>query len=355
MNGYLAQSSLGLIAALVMVGAAVRAMRRRKLTFSLFSLWVLVALFVGLAAPVSKLARNVAQEAGVSPSGVVLGFSVSILLVALWRISLDVSNLRRVVATLATHTAGQSTQFAPFGGQGVAVVLPAFNEQATVEEVVRSIRAGGHTCIVVDDGSSDATARLAQIAGATVLRHPTNLGVGAALRTGFGYAAAHGYEAVVQCDADGQHPVASIDALIHVWRTSGSDLVVGSRFAAGGSYSESMSPVRKGVIQCLAWYASRTCATPMTDPTSGFRILSRDLATVVAGELGDHYLADTFELIVRAARAGYTVTETQADMRGRQGGVASARGSRLVLYTARVVVVTVLHLAPSLSRPNRTT
>jgi glycosyltransferase involved in cell wall biosynthesis len=204
---------------------------------------------------------------------------------------------------------------------------------------------------VVDDGSTDKTAQIAISAGATVLRHPTNLGVGAALRTGFGFAAMQGFEAVVQCDADGQHPVRSISALIDVWRATGADLVVGSRFANGGSYTEAISPIRRGVIRGLAWYATRSCHTPITDPTSGFRILSSDLAGVVANELGDHYLADTFELIVRAARAGYIVRETQVDMRGRQGGVASARGSRLALYTTRVVLVTALHLAPSLSRP----
>lgn len=350
MNGYLAQSAIGAAAALVLMIFAVRAMRRQRLTFSLFTLWLFVAFLIGLAAPVSKLAQDLAEEAGVSPSGVVLGVSVSILLLALWRISLDVSTLRRIVATLTTNMATRVGDAGANSTAAIAVVVPAFNEAATVGRVVDSIRSAGYACIVVDDGSTDATARLAGTAGANVLRHPTNLGVGAALRTGFGFAASHGYEAVVQCDADGQHPPQSIQALVDAWRSGKGDLVIGSRFAVGGSYTESISFVRRAVIQSLARYSTKVCGTTITDPTSGFRILSNELAKVVSAELGDHYLADTFELVVRTARAGYAVSEVEVAMIGRQGGVASARGSKLALYTTRVVLVTLLHLSPALSK-----
>ena len=354
MNGYLAQSAIGLAVALVLTAFAVRAMRSRRLTFSLFTLWVFVAFLIGLAAPMSRLAQDLAKEAGVSPSGVVLGVSVGILLLALWRISLDVSTLRRIVATLTTHLATQVVETSAEKSDSIAVVVPAFNEATTVETVVHSVRSAGYACIVVDDGSTDATARLAGAAGATVLRHPTNLGVGAALRTGFGFAASHGYDAIVQCDADGQHPTGSIEALVRAWRSGRGDLVIGSRFASGGSYTESVSFVRRAVIRWLAGYATKVCGTTISDPTSGFRVISNDLAKVVSTELGDHYLADTFELVVRTARAGYVVSEVEVDMIGRQGGVASARGSKLALYTTRVVLVTMLHLSPALSKRSAT-
>src|SRR5262245_27319874 len=92
----------------------------------------------------------------------------------------------------------------------VLVVVPAFREATTVGEVVCAVRAAGFDCVVVDDGSPDGTTAVARAAGATVLRLAVNLGVGAALRCGFRYAESHGYDAVVQCDADGQHPPQAI-------------------------------------------------------------------------------------------------------------------------------------------------
>lgn len=86
------------------------------------------------------------------------------------------------------------------------ILVPAFNEQATIGEVVGEIKRLGFDVAVIDDGSSDKTAEIAENAGATVLKMRINLGVGGALRCGFRYAVAEGYESVIQCDADGQHP-----------------------------------------------------------------------------------------------------------------------------------------------------
>ncbi len=106
-----------------------------------------------------KLAQDLAEEAGLSPSGVVLGVSVSILLLALWRISLDVSTLRRIVATLTTNMATRVGDAGANSTTAIAVVVPAFNEARG--RVVDTIRSARLACIVVDDGSTNATARLA--------------------------------------------------------------------------------------------------------------------------------------------------------------------------------------------------
>ena len=113
----------------------------------------------------------------------------------------------------------------------VLVIIPALNEEATVAEVVASV--SGHLdadILVVDDGSRDLTAERAVAAGATVLRHPFNLGVGAALRTGFQYARDEGYQIAVQLDADGQHDPADAKRLVDLVADGTADLVVGSRF-----------------------------------------------------------------------------------------------------------------------------
>jgi len=113
------------------------------------------------------------------------------------------------------------------------VIIPALNEEETVAAVVRG--ALDHLdadILVVDDGSHDRTAIAAAAAGATVLRHPFNLGVGAALRTGFRYAADQGYQVVAQVDADGQHEVTDAKRLVELVTNGEADLAVGSRFGS---------------------------------------------------------------------------------------------------------------------------
>lgn len=348
MSGYLGQSILGALAAMVAVFFSVRAFRSRRLTFSLLMLWMLIAVLLSAAVPTSGLVRRLAPNVGVSPSGLLLGISVTILLVALFRLSVDVSGLRRTVGLMSAAVARLSAEGAAVTGSParVAVLLPALNEEASIAAVLDSLAAMGLQAIVVDDGSTDQTGEIARRHGAIVLRHPTNMGVGAALRTGFSFAAANEYGAVVQCDADGQHNTASITSLLSLLSSGGYDLVVGTRFGDGGSYSGKVSILRRVAIRWLSTYASREAGTVISDPTSGFRAFSPRLAAVLGREIGDHYLADTFELIVRSARAGYRVVEAGTEMNERQGGQASVRGARLLLYTVRVAIVTGFHLAP---------
>jgi len=110
------------------------------------------------------------------------------------------------------------------------VLIPALNEQATIRDVVLGVIDHGFDVVVINDGSGDNTAEFARAAGATVLNLRVNLGVGGALRCGFRYAVNNGYRSVVQCDADGQHPISHIQKLIDVSNQTSSHLVIGSRF-----------------------------------------------------------------------------------------------------------------------------
>ena len=142
------------------------------------------------------------------------------------------------------------------GPAKVLVVIPALNEEASVRRVVEEVHAAGYPAVVVDDGSVDRTAEVADEAGAIVLRLPVNLGVGGALRCGFRYAVTHGYTVVVQCDADGQHDPAQIAKLLDALETGPADLVIGSRFVAGDRHY-SVGRVRQAVMGRLARMASR--------------------------------------------------------------------------------------------------
>jgi len=154
----------------------------------------------------------------------------------------------------------------------VLVIIPALNEEATVAEVVASV--SGHLdadILVVDDGSRDLTAERAVAAGATVLRHPFNLGVGAALRTGFQYARDEGYQIAVQLDADGQHDPAAIATLLAA--LDDADFVIGSRF--GGTASYDVGRTRRRAMRLLQFTMRLLSGRTFTDTSSGFRAFSR--------------------------------------------------------------------------------
>lgn len=236
--------------------------------------------------------------------------------------------------------------------QRVLVLVPAYDEQECIAGVVRDVTGAGWPCLVVDDGSTDRTAELAEAAGATVLRLPINLGVGGALRTGFRYATAHGYDCVVQVDADGQHVADHIRELLDALDAgaTSADIAIGSRFAAGGDHP--MSRVRRWCIRLLSFVIARSGGVRVTDPTSGFRAIRRPLLDAFAGDFPHHYLGDTFEAVLVAARRGYRIVEVPVSMRERQGGRPSADLSALVQAMLRAC--TILFTGTTFDLPPRT-
>ncbi len=229
------------------------------------------------------------------------------------------------------------------------VVIPAFNEVACIADVVRAVLAQGWRALVIDDGSSDGTGDAARAAGASVLTLPINLGVGGALRTGFRYAVERGERCVVQVDADGQHDAAQISTLIAELGAVDADMVVGSRFAGGGTHA--MGRVRRWSISFLAAVAAKTSGVRFTDPTSGFRAIRSPLLEAFAADFPQYYLGDTWEATMVAARRGYRITEVPVSMRQRQGGSPSAD-----LYgsiRSMVRAVSTLVIGPSFDVPER--
>lgn len=225
----------------------------------------------------------------------------------------------------------------------VLVVVPALNEEHSVGPVVRDLHAAGFTCVVIDDGSIDRTPQEASEAGARVVRLPFNLGVGGALRCGFRYAIDHGYSVVVQCDADGQHPPTEIRRLLEAQNETGAHLVIGSRFLSGAPVYP-VGRVRRLVMRCLSGLVRMTTGMHLTDTTSGFRCIAAPLLHEFAVSYPVHYLGDTFEAAIVAARAGYRVVETPVEIRERRSGVASARPLAAVRFLVRAVVATIVGL-----------
>lgn len=218
------------------------------------------------------------------------------------------------------------------------MLVPAWNEEPSIAGVIDELAALGLDLLVIDDGSKDRTAIVAEQRGAKVVSMPINLGVGAALRCGFRYAVEHRYRAVIQVDADGQHPTDSINLLLSYANDSEAHLVIGSRFAADTAGME-VGRLRRLVMTMLARSATRACRSPITDATSGFRIIREPLLSQFAHTFPTHYLGDTYEAIVSAGRAGYTVREIPVRMRDRQHGKSSASAVAAIRLTARAAIL----------------
>ncbi len=223
------------------------------------------------------------------------------------------------------------------------VVMPAFNEEASVGDVVAEVRAKlpGVDCLVVDDGSADATSERARNAGAAVATLPFNLGVGGAMRLGFRYALEHGYENVVQIDADGQHdpcrrPRAPLGARGR-----------GHRARCPVRGRRRLRRPRSATLghELFATTISRIAHTKLTDTTSGFRASGPRAVALFAQHYPAEYLGDTLESLVIASRSGLRIRQVPVAMRPRAGGIPSHNPLRAAAYLGRATLALVFALA----------
>lgn len=233
--------------------------------------------------------------------------------------------------------------------QATLVVVPARNEAATVGTVVAAVTALGLPCLVIDDTSEDDTGAIARAAGARVVRMPVNLGVGAALRTGFRFAVAHGYKRVVQCDGDGQHPPEQIPQLLEAQSRTGAHLLIGSRFVESGE-SFPLGRARRSTMRMLSRLVRLRTGVTVSDTTSGFRSISEPLLSSFVQSFPTHYLGDTFEAVLVAARSGYVVAEEPVRMTARESGSSSAGFAGSIRFVLRAVVVAVSGLTFRIDR-----
>ena len=213
-------------------------------------------------------------------------------------------------------------------------IVPAHNEQGSVAAVIEEIRAvdPGLHVVVVDDGSTDDTSRVARRAGAEVVRLPYNLGIGGAMQTGFQYARDHGFQLAVQVDGDGQHDPRELPALVEPLLDGKADMVVGSRFAAASGYRGPRS--RRLGIQLFAWAVSLLVRQRVTDTTSGFRALNRRAIVLFAADYPHDY--PEVEATVLVFRHKLRMVEVPVRMRTRASGRSSITPFRSLYYMVKV-------------------
>ncbi|MGC9317121.1 MAG: glycosyltransferase family 2 protein [Armatimonadota bacterium] len=233
------------------------------------------------------------------------------------------------------------------------IVMPAYNEAENIASTIARARlaAPDLDIVVVDDGSTDNTLRVALEAGATVLPLPVNLGYGGALQVGFMYAEANDYDEVVQLDADGQHEPACIPDLLNALRSGELDLVIGSRFLDGGDYRPSRA--RALGMAVMRWLTRVTTGKNITDPTSGFQAVNRTAISLYASDVYPSDYPDA-DVLIMIHRAGLRVGEIPVRMYDREAGQSMHSGLlKPIWYMFKMLLsigLTLLRKPPELAR-----
>jgi polyprenyl-phospho-N-acetylgalactosaminyl synthase len=205
------------------------------------------------------------------------------------------------------------------------VVIAAFNEANVIREVVTEVVRGGWSVVVVDDGSSDATATEAKVPGAIVLKHRINLGQGAALQTGIDYALRRGATAIVTFDADGQHDAADIPLLVAA--LADHDIALGSRFLGR---VEGASDRRMAMLRTATKVSNRLSGIELTDSHCGLRAFRASAAPAL--RISQNRMAHASELLrniktsgLRLVEVPVTIKYTEHSKSKGQGGIQAVR------------------------------
>ena len=228
------------------------------------------------------------------------------------------------------------------------IIVPAYNEASNIAGVIKELHQVDTDLdiLIVNDGSTDATSRLARgYEDVVVVDLPKNLGIGGAVQTGFKYAARQGYRQAMQFDGDGQHLAAEIPKMLKTLEQSRCQMVIGSRFIEKNDGFRSTFVRRLG-IRIFDRLNSLLIRQRITDNTSGFRLYDRDAIEFLAL----HYPVDypEPEAVILLGKNGFRISEVAVEMRQRQGGDSSISGIRGLYYMVKVVLAI---LMTALRRP----
>lgn len=222
----------------------------------------------------------------------------------------------------------------------VLIIIPAYNEENNIVKTINSIRNleiknYEIDYIVINDGSIDNTLLVLRDNKINHLNLINNLGIGAAMQTGYKYANYHNYDYAVQFDGDGQHNAKYISVLLKDLSDNNVDLSVGSRFVAQLSEFRS-TKIRQFGIAFLSFLIKITCKETIKDVTSGFRMCNNDVISEFASSYPDDYPEP--ESLVVLLKKGYKINEVAVEMNEREHGVSSINKIKSIYYMIKVSI-----------------
>jgi len=245
---------------------------------------------------------------------------------------------------------------APAQRPRVVLVIPAYNEEKNIENVLIEIQKLSQSKpeweiipIIVNDGSTDQTEltlnRLSDKYSFRAINLPVNLGIGGAVQAGFRYAVSLNPDVVLQLDGDGQHPPHEIPKIVTPILDDNADVVVGSRYVAGAGGVVS-SHLRHFGTSCFSMLLKLLVRVKITDATSGFRAFSIDASDFIARCYPDDY--PEVQAYVPLARSGFSIQEVAVNMRPRVGGTSSITALRSFYYMIKVAFATMVDVVRTL-------
>ena len=205
---------------------------------------------------------------------------------------------------------------------GIWAIIAAFNEESVIRGVVEELHHYVSNIVVIDDGSSDATAREALAADAIVLRHSLNLGQGAALQTGIEFALQQSADIIVTFDADGQHDPKDIDVMETLRRERGVDMVLGSRFIGR---AERLPLMRRLFLILARIFTNITTGVWLTDTHNGLRLMTSSAARRL--QITQNRMAHASEIIDQIRR--HQISFVEAPVTIRYTEYSLAKGQKL--------------------------
>lgn len=214
------------------------------------------------------------------------------------------------------------------------VIIPAYNESESIIGTIEAIKktAPEYDYVVINDCSTDDTLEICRRNGYECIDLPVNLGIGGAVQTGYRYAAENGYDIAVQIDGDGQHDPAFLSRMEKVLFDHGADMVIGSRFIENEGFQSSFA--RRMGISYFTKLIRFLTGAQITDPTSGFRMVGKELVELFAQDYPWDYPEP--ESVVEVLLLKKKVVEIPVIMKERQGGISSIQTRRSIYYMIKV-------------------
>ena len=219
----------------------------------------------------------------------------------------------------------------------VLIIIPAYNEEKSLKRVIDHLKqcCPQYDYVIVNDGSSDRTKEICEENRYQVIHHPVNMGLAEAMRTGMVYALEHGYDMVLQFDADGQHLPEYIEDMVTLMDETGCDIVIASR------YKGAKMPFRMRTLgsKMITAAIRLTTGKSLTDPTSGMRALGRKVIENFDRSMNFYAEPDAVTYLIRK---GYEVKEVQVEMKERETGVSYFHNPFKSLYFMLAEVLSII-------------